>query len=425
MTSSAHFSPAGVQPPRLSWRQIAAVTAGNGFEFYDFVTYAFFAAQIGRCFFPSEHSIVSLLSSLATFGVGFVSRPFGALFIGRMGDRAGRRPAMLLSFGLAGLATAGLALTPSFARIGTAAPLLVIAFRLLQGFALGGEVGPTTAFMLEAAPPERRGLFVSFQAMSADAAVFVAGAVGVVLSLRLDAHALDAWGWRLALLIGVAVLPFAYLVRSRLGETVDGTEPDIVYRPTMRIALLGIVMLATATICNYVLDYLATYAATSLGLVQTSAFGSIVIVGLCGVIADPLGGWASDRWGRRPVMIVPALLLLLLVFPAFWLLAHAPSANMLYAVSGLLSAVADVSTAVILVSVAEALPRRMRSGLFALIYALAISVFGGSTQFVIAGSIALTGNPLVPAVYMTLAVLAGLVAMILMPETAPVRLRDR
>src|ERR1700691_6764108 len=144
-------------------RHVAAVVAGNALEFYDFLTYAFFAVYIGRAFFPSTSPTASLLASLGTFGVGFVTRPIGGLVIGRMGDRLGRKPAMILSFSLMGIAITGLALTPPHSMIGVAAPALVVFFRMVQGFALGGEVGPTTAFLLEAAPPERRGFYTAFQ----------------------------------------------------------------------------------------------------------------------------------------------------------------------------------------------------------------------------------------------------------------------
>ena len=123
--------------PRLSYGQIASVTAGNALEFYDFVTYAFFATQIGRSLFPGDAS-QSLLLSLATFGVGFLSRPLGGLVIGSFADRRGRKPAMILSFTMMGVAMTGLALTPSYAAIGLAAPIIAVCFRLLQGFALGG-----------------------------------------------------------------------------------------------------------------------------------------------------------------------------------------------------------------------------------------------------------------------------------------------
>src|SRR5579859_6121341 len=178
-------------PPYPPLKQVLAVVAGNGLEYYDFVTYAFFASQIGRAFFPSDTPGTSLLASLATFGAGFLTRPLGALVIGRLGDRLGRKPAMLLSFSLIGVGVIGLPLVPSYASIGVLAPLLAIGFRLLQGFALGGEVGPSTAFLMEAAPPMRRGLYVTLHATSADFAVCIAGLIGLGLASVLDASALD------------------------------------------------------------------------------------------------------------------------------------------------------------------------------------------------------------------------------------------
>src|SRR3954467_3766661 len=200
-------------PAHPPLKQVLAVVAGNGLEYYDFVTYAFFAAQIGRTFFPSDTPGTSLLASLATFGAGFLTRPLGALVIGRYADRAGRKPAMLLSFWLMGIAVVGLPLVPAFASIGLAAPLLVIGFRLLQGFALGGEVGPNTAFLMEAAPARHRGFYVSLQATSADIAVMIAGLVGVLLANLLVPAQLDAWGWRLALLPGAVIVPFGLMLR--------------------------------------------------------------------------------------------------------------------------------------------------------------------------------------------------------------------
>lgn len=146
----------------VSGRPVASVVAGNALEFYDFITFSFFAVQIGQTFFPSSDAGASLLASLATFGVGFLTRPIGAIVIGRMADRGGQKPAMLLSFTLLGVAIVGLALTPGYRTIGVVAPILAIIFRLIQGFALGGEVGPSTAFLIEAAPlrlRECRGCF--------------------------------------------------------------------------------------------------------------------------------------------------------------------------------------------------------------------------------------------------------------------------
>ncbi len=412
-------------------RQLVAVAIGNALEFYDFVTYAFFAVQIGRTFFPSLSQQASLLAALATFGAGFLTRPLGAWVIGRIGDRRGRRPAMVLSCALIGLATAGLALTPSFARIGIAAPILAVSFRMLQGFAVGGEVGPSTALLIESAPRLRRGLHAAIQPMTADLSVLAAGLVGLLLSSLLDDAALRDWGWRLALLPGIAIVPFGLLLRRRLAETLH--QPDAIAPAAgpdgaagvTRIALLGIALLASATISNYTLTYLTTYAVTTLAMPSRLAFGATIVVGLAGVVCDPLGGWLSDRLGRKPLLIVPACVLLLLVVPCFELLARFRSPAALYAAAAILGCCSTLSTVSTMVVIVEALPKAIRSGGLSLIYAASIALFGGSAQFVMSWLIVATGDPVAPAWYMAAALLVGLAAMAGLRETAPARIVHR
>ena len=418
-------------PHALPAKHVLAVVVGNAIEFYDFVTYAFFAAQIGRAFFPSHSPGTSLLASLATFGAGFLTRPLGAFVIGRMGDKVGRKPAMLLSFTLIGIAVIGLPLTPTYTAIGIAAPILVIGFRLLQGFALGGEVGPSTAFMMEAAPIHRRGLYISLQAMSADAAVLVAGLVGVGLASVLDESALDAWGWRVALLVGAVIIPFGVVLRRSLGETLPESaangSPDLgtPWRGCGKIALPALAMLGAATTTNYILDYMTTYAGSTLGMPAKVALGATVAVGLSGVICDPISGWLSDRLGRKPVMVAPWVVLLLAIFPCFWAIGHWRTGPALYGVCTLLAVASTLSTATVLVSITESLPRAIRSGGLSMIYAIAIAVFGGSTQFMSAWLTRISGSALAPAWYMVGAVAIGLLAITRMDETAPIRSRPQ
>jgi MHS family citrate/tricarballylate:H+ symporter-like MFS transporter len=411
-------------PTGLPARQVFAVALGNAVEFYDFVTYAFFAAQIGRTFFPSDIPGSSLLASLATFGAGFLTRPLGAIVLGRLGDRIGRKPAMLASFTLIGIGVLGLPLIPSYASIGVLAPILAVGFRLIQGFALGGEVGPSTAFLMEAAPPLRRGLYISLQAMSADLAVMVAGLVGIGLAGALNAAQLDSWGWRVALLAGGVIIPVGLVLRRTLSETLQPLQ-SVSARPTLRsygrIAAAGLALLAAATTTNYLLNYMTTYAGSTLGMPAKIAFGATAIVGFCGVVCDPLGGWLSDRFGRKPVMIIPWLCLAIAVFPCFALLERERSGVALYVACGVLASASTLSTSTSLVAITESLPHRVRSGALAIIYALSISIFGGSTQFIVAWLTRATGNPLAPAWYMIGGVVVGLVALCIMPESAPVK----
>lgn len=402
---------------------MVAVALGNALQFYDFVTYAYFASQIGRAFFPSDTPGASLLASLATFGAGFLTRPLGAIVLGRMGDRLGRKPAMIVSFALIGFAVIGLPLTPSYAQIGMAAPLLAVFFRLIQGFALGGEVGPSTAFLMEAAPVKHRGLYISMQATTADVAVMAAGLVGVGLSALLGDAALNAYGWRIALLAGAVIVPFGLMLRRSLAETLHlaGNSPAPPMRSYRRNALAGLALLAAATTTSYLLGYMTTYASATLHMPSTVAFGATAVVGLSGVICDTLGGWLSDRLGRKPVMIVPWLLLAIAVFPCFYFLEQERSPYALYLACGVLACTSTLSASASLIAVTESLPHRVRSGGLSILYAVAISIFGGSAQFVVAWLTRLTGNPLTPAWYMITGVSVGLIAIYFMPETAPVK----
>ncbi|MGH6985656.1 MAG: MFS transporter [Caulobacteraceae bacterium] len=412
---------------RLPAGQVVAVAVGNALQFYDFLTYAFFASQIGLAFFPSRDPSASLLASLATFGAGFLTRPVGAVVIGRIADRIGRKPAMILSFSLMGASIVGLALTPPFAMIGLAAPALAIGFRLLQGFALGGEVGPSTAFLIEASPPSRRGFYVSLQSMTQDGAVLVAGLVGFGLSSVMTEGALEAWGWRAAFLLGAVIVPFGLLLRSRLAETLHegaAVESDARgdrFLAYARIAIVGFVLLGSGTIVSYVLTYLTTYAETTLKMATSVAFTATIVQGLVGVLFDAPGGWLSDRFGRRSVMIIPWALLLCATLPCFWAISHFRTESALIWATALLTVFSSISGSSVLVAITESLPRSVRAGALGTIYALAISALGGSTQFIIADLIRVTRSPLAPAWYMAAAVAVGIAAMFFIGETAPAR----
>jgi MFS family permease len=413
--------PAGQETrPALSGRQIAAVVAGNGLEFYDFITYSFFAVQIGRALFPGN-AADSLMLSLATFGVGFVSRPLGGLVIGRLADRRGRKPAMILSFTLMGVAITGLALTPSYAAIGMAAPVLAVTFRLIQGFALGGEVGPNAAFLLEAAPPHRRGLYLSMHAASADASALTAGLIGLGLSSALTTAQLDAWGWRVAFLIGASIVPFGLALRRGLSETLDhAARDDAASVPGRRafalIAAAGLMIIGAATISNYTLDYLGTYAQDTLHMATTSAFGAVIMLGLCGVIGDLASGWLADRFGRKRVLILPWLGLIVLVIPAFHVLSELRTPAALLAATALLTLLHIFGSTPALLLFIEALPARIRAGALGIVYAVAIALFGGTTQLVVKALIDWTRSPLAPAWYMMAAIFAGLTGALLIRE---------
>jgi len=416
----------------LARRAIMAATVGNALEFYDFITYAFFAIQIGHAFFPSHNAYGSLMLSLATFGAGFITRPIGGIVIGAYSDRVGRRAAMMLSFTLMGVAIVSLALIPSYAKIGIAAPILAVLARMVQGFSLGGEVGPTTAYLLEAAPLKGRGLAVSWQGASQGIAATTGGLVGVGLSAILAPAALDAYGWRIAFLLGAVTLPFGLWVRRGLPETLHLHEPTArvstattrlgLARENIRIIGLALAVLAAGTIATYVFNYLTTFAQHTLHMKPGVSFLAGALGNLAGVGAVLYGGALSDRIGRRPVMIWPNLAFLILILPVYFWITEARSTLALIAGNTTLGFLASLGSGAFYAAVTESLPKSIRGGAFAIIYASSIALFGGTTQFVITWLIHVTGSPMAPAWYLFAATVVGQIALWLIIESAPAKI---
>ena len=423
-TSAIQSAAEAASRPPVPARQVAAAVVGNALEFYDFTTYALFAAALGRAFFPSHSPFVSLMMSLLTFAVGFLSRPAGAVVIGLIGDRLGRKPAMLLSFGLMGLGMLGLVLIPPYAVIGPAAPALLVLCRLVQGFALGGEVGPTTAFLIEAARPGQRGLVGSWQSASQSVASLAGASVGLILAHLLTAAQQQDFGWRIAFGLGVLVLPFGLILRRTLPETLHRSEQVAGpvgqgWQVHIRPMVLCLMLIMSFTTSTYVLLYMTTYASQTLHMSQGSSFMATVANGVCGVVFTLLGGALSDRLGRRPVMIVARTLFLLATLPAFLLMVRYHDALTVILCTGVISAFSSMSVGAALVAMSEGMRKDMRSTGLAVIYALGVTVFGGLAQPWVTLLLKATANPLAPAWYMMAAALVGILAMFLMPETRP------
>ena len=416
--------------PTIQPRQIAAAVMGNALEFYDFTTYALFATQIGEVFFPHDAPpFVRLMLSLMTFAVGFVARPVGAVVLGAIGDRAGRKPAMLISFTLMGLGILGLVLTPGYAAIGPAAPALLVLCRLIQGFALGGEVGPTTAFLIEAAPLKSRALIGSWQSASQGIASLAGATIGLVMTQMMTADAVQSYGWRVAFALGAVVLPFGLILRRSMPETLHREEVAEDYHPTARgrfsharPILIGLAMIMSFTTSTYVLLYMTTYASQTLHMSPFDSFSASVANGFSSVVFALLGGFLADRWGRKPVMITARTLFMLATFPAFVLIIRNRDAATLIAATGILAAFSSASVGVALVALTESLRKDVRSAGLAIVYAIGVTVFGGLAQPLITWVMKTTGDPMAPAYYMIGAAGIGIIAMCFIKETRPTRI---
>jgi len=414
--------------PPLQRKAVAAVVLGNALEFYDFTIYAFFAKSIGETFFPSGDATHSLLASLALFGIGYVMRPVGGVLIGAFADRAGRKPAMLITIALMAVGMVMLAACPSYAAIGGWAQGVVIAGRLIQGLALGGEVGPSTAYLLEAAPPDRRGFVASWQIASQGCAALAAGLIASAMTAVVGEDAMGTWGWRVMFALGIGVVPVGLIIRNHLPETAgEGADPTAadstlavvsrLLREHGKLLALTFLVIAASTVSNAVGTNMPVYAGATLNLGETVATAVPIALGLASVLFPLLGGWLADRVGRRPVMVWPRALIMLLAVPAFWWLLRAPGALPVFAVTFLLSALSSLNAAAVIVAIPESLPRAVRSAGLSIVYAVSVTIFGGSTNYVINWLIANTGDRLTPAYYLAAFSVVGTIAALMMPET--------
>src|SRR6266480_5786026 len=204
---------------RQKIRTVFRVASGNFLEMYDFMIFGYFSAAIGRAYFPAQSAFASLMFSLATFAVGFLIRPLGAIFLGAYVDHIGRRRGLLVTLGLMSVGTLTIALVPGYETIGLFAPILVVLGRLCQGFSAGVELGGVSVYLAEIATPGHKGFYVSWQSGSQQVAVVFAGVLGVALTLILPAPKMAEWGWRIPLLLGCAIVPFLFVLRRSLSET--------------------------------------------------------------------------------------------------------------------------------------------------------------------------------------------------------------
>jgi len=284
---------------------------------------------------------------------------------------------------------------------------------------------------MEAAAPNRRGLAVSWQGASQGIAATLGGLVGVGLSAVMSPAALDSYGWRIAFMLGALTLPFGLWIRSNLPETLHA--PDVaartsnatttlgMVRDSRRIIILGLVVLATGTISTYVFNYLTTFAQGTLHMAPGVAFLGGAMGNLAGVVAVLCGGWLSDRIGRRPVMMWPNLVFLILILPVFYWITQSRSTTALIVGATTMGAISTIGTGAFYAALAESLPKRIRGSAFAIVYATSIALFGGTTQLVITWLIKATGNPMAPAFYLFAATAIGQIALWLIVESSPAK----
>ncbi len=412
-------------------RQILAAVIGNALEWYDFVVYGFLTVIISRLFFPSDSEYASLLMAMATFGVGFFMRPVGGILIGMYADRKGRKAALQLIILMMTVSIAMIAFAPTYAAIGAAAPVLIVLARLLQGMATGGEFASATSFLVESAPPDRRGFYGSLQMVGQSVAALAGATAGMLITQGLTPEQIDSWGWRLPFLFGLLIGPVGLWIRRHLNETEAFVEASqsaeapaglmAIWRSYRRSIAVSFGLVVSGTIMYYVvLIYMPTYAKTQLGIPLGEAFIAQVAGLLCLTVGTPFFGILSDRIGRRPVLMLACALYFVLPYPLFSWLQADPGLFRLAVMQVLLCSSVAVGFGAISTALAEQFPVRMRSTGLALAYNFAVMLFGGFAQLIVTWLIKATGTPLAPAYYVMFGAVVGLSASYFLTE----RFRD-
>jgi MHS family citrate/tricarballylate:H+ symporter-like MFS transporter len=416
---------------------VVRVSSGNFLEMYDFFVFGYYASAIGKVFFPTGSDFAQLMLAFMTFGAGFLMRPLGGIFLGAYIDHHGRRAGLMLTLGLMAIGTISIALVPGYATLGALAPVIVVAGRLIQGFSAGVELGGVSVYLAEIATPGNKGFYVSWQSGSQQIAVIFVALLGVLLSTVVPPDSMVVWGWRIPFLIGCLIIPLLFILRSSLKET-DEFEKRRSTVPSPReilrqlgqnwqIVLIGMLLVTMTTVSFYFITaYTPTFGREVLKLGNIDSLIVTMCVGISNLFWLPVMGAVSDRIGRKPVLIVFTLLMILSAYPALSWLVSSPSFARLLAVELWFSFIYGSYNGAMVVALTEIVPLHVRTSGFSVAYSLATATFGGFTPAVVTYLIHATDNRAVAGLWLMFAAGCGLVATLwayrqaAIPQTASV-----
>jgi MHS family proline/betaine transporter-like MFS transporter len=411
-------------------RLIVAASLGNALEFYEILIYGYFAVTVSKVFFPATNQAVSILVTLGTVGISYLSRPVGAIFLGDYGDRRGRKRALTLSIVLMTIGTGLMTIMPSYTwlatlipgypSLGLLSPILVIAARLVQGFSVGGEFASSTTFLVEHRP-DRAGFFASWQWTSQGLAALLATGFGILLSGTMSAEDLQAWGWRIPFAFGLLIGPIGYYIRNNMEETPEFRAATPARAPMRELLetqwdrlllVIGTVIISASS--QYMLLYMPTYAIRELHLPQYLSYLAAACAAGLQVLAVPLVGIWVDRMGQSRIMIAAAALFFLTAYPAFALLVSQGSLSVLIAVVCWMALLKSCYSGALPSFMAKIFPAATRVSGLSLSYNVAVTVFGGFAPFYSQSLVDLTGSNLAPSYYIMATALLSLVSLLIL-----------
>ncbi|WP_263143590.1 MFS transporter [Pseudomonas sp. RIT-PI-AD] len=415
--------------PRTTAQRIKSIfsgSVGNLVEWYDWYVYAAFSLYFAKAFFPQGDQTAQLLNTAAIFAVGFLMRPIGGWLMGVYADRKGRKAALLASVLLMCFGSLIIALTPGYATIGVAAPILLVLARLLQGLSVGGEYGTSATYLSEMATRESRGFYSSFQYVTLISGQLIALAVLIVLQQTLDNEQLESWGWRVPFLIGALCAVIALFLRRNMDETESFTKKHktapkesllrtLARHPKAVLTVVGLTMGGTLAFYTYT-TYMQKYLVNTVGMSKNDSTMVSAATLFLFMLLQPLVGALSDKIGRRPILIA---------FGVLGTLFTVPILSTLHTVQTLWGAFFLIMAALIIVSgytsinavvKAELFPTEIRALGVGLPYALTVSVFGGTAEYIALWfkSVGLESGFYW---YVTACIACSLLVYVLMPDT--------
>jgi MFS transporter, MHS family, proline/betaine transporter len=403
-------------------RTIAAGAIGNALEWYDFAIYGYFAATIGRVFFPHEDKVAQVLAAFGIFAVGFLMRPVGGALIGYIGDRFGRRTALTFSVAAMAIPTFLVGVLPGYQTLGVAAPILLTLLRMIQGLSVGGEYTTSIVFMVEHAQPGRRGLIGATAGCGAVGGILAGSATGAVLAEAMSPEVLEAWGWRIPFLIGLLVGLAGFALRRGIHEDAIHKKAErSPLRDTLRHHGPLLLRLAALSVFNSVgfylmFVYIVSWLQLADGIAPARAL-EINTVSMAILLPVMMAmGWLSDRIGRRPILLGATALGLIGAWPLFWLMHEADPALVLLGQLGFVLAVgAFVGTQPTIM--VEAVPANVRCTTIALGYNVTLGVVGGLSPLVATWLVERTANDYSPAFMIMAAAAVSFLALLTFRET--------
>jgi len=434
-TSSSNVIAIALPRPesRVGWKPIYAGIIGNVLEWYDFAVYGYFASAIGKNFFPAEDASASLIAAFGVFAAGFLMRPLGGLVFGYIGDRYGRNRALIISVAAMAIPTFLIGVLPGHAYLGVTAPVLLVALRMIQGLSVGGEYTTSVVYLAESASPERRGLVASWSPFGATLGILLGSAVGSAISALLTQDDVNSWGWRLPFLGGLLVGLAGFVIRRHLPEPQAAKRaamPDhsvsipklfrAEWRTIARLAGLN-AFLAVGFYLSFVFS--VTYLEEFVGIAAVKAFDINTISMIVLLLIIPIGGHLSDRVGRKPVLLASAAGGLLLSGPLLWLMHESNPVSILAGQIGF-AILVGLFGGVVPVTMAEALPPRVRCSALSFAYNLCVGLLGGTAPLVATYMINRTHNDLSPAIYLMVTAAISLGTVLTLRETARGHLRS-